>query len=170
MDIIQQLIDFLNQLANNPVSYSIIFYVYCILAAIILPIPVEIGLFMGDSVPFIIKALILGAGKATGSVLVFYIGAKVEGPVRFWSKKFNWFAWMVEKMELVVARLKYVGLYLILSIPLMVDTVPIYLWSIFNKEGKALSVGKFALTNMFAGFTRAIIVYLVFLAFGIQLV
>ena len=170
MDLVQQFIDLLNQLANNPVSYSIIFYVYCILAAIILPIPVEFGLFIGDSVPFIIKALILGAGKATGSVLVFYIGVKVEGPVRFWSKKFNWFAWLVEKMEWLVAKLKYVGLYIILSIPLMVDTVPIYLWSVFNKEGKALSVGKFALTNLLAGFTRAVIVYLVFLALGIQLV
>ena len=170
MDIIQQLIDFLTQLANNPVSYSIIFYVYCVLAAIILPIPVELGLFLGDSVPFLIKALILGAGKATGSVLVFYIGAKVEGPVRFWSKKFNWFAWFVEKMEILVAKLKYVGLYIILSIPLMVDTVPIYLWSIFNKEGKALNIGKFALTNFLAGITRALVVFLVFLAFGVQLV
>jgi hypothetical protein len=170
MDFIQQLIDFLTQLANNPVSYSIIFYIYCILAAIVLPIPVELGLFLGPSVPFILKALILGAGKATGSILVFYIGIKVEGPVRWWSQKFKWVAWLVAKMEILVAKLRYVGLYIILSIPLMVDTIPIYLWSIFNKEGKAMSVGKFALTNLLAGFTRAIIVYAVFLLFGIQLV
>ncbi|MCX6653171.1 MAG: hypothetical protein NT137_07475 [Methanomassiliicoccales archaeon] len=169
MDLISELMNFLTQISANPLEYSIVLYVYSILAAVILPIPVEFGLFLSASVSIIIKALILGAGKATGSILVFYLGVKVEGPVRSWSRRFRWFKWLVDKMEWLVNKLSYVGLYIILSIPLMVDTVPVYLFSIFNKEGKTLQLRYFALANFLAGFTRAMIVFTVFEIMGIKL-
>ncbi len=165
---VEDLLNFLTQVSSNPIEYSIVFFVYCVAAAIILPIPVEFGLFLNGDVSIVIKALILGAGKAVGSILVFYLGIKVEGPIRRWTR-FRWFHWLVDKMEWFVMKTKYVGLYLILSIPLMVDTVPVYIFSIFNKEGKAEKLRWFALANFLAGFTRAIIVYLVFLAAGVKL-
>jgi len=170
MDIIGQLVDFLSQLSSDPVSYTIIFFIYCVLAAIILPFPVEIGLFFAPGVSIIIKALILGAGKATGSVVVFYIGERIESPVRRWSIRWHWFKWLVEKMEWLVAKLRYIGLYLILSIPLMSDSIPLYLFALFNKEGKTLNVRWFAVTNFLAGVTRALIVYTVFDLLGIKLI
>lgn len=169
MDLISELMNFLTQISANPLEYSIVLYVYSILAAIILPIPVEFGLFLSASVSIVIKALILGAGKATGSILVFYLGVKVEGPVHSLSRRFRWFKWLVDKMEWLVNKLSYVGLYIILSIPLMVDTVPVYLFSIFNHEGKSLQLRYFALANFLAGFTRAMIVFAVFEIMGIKL-
>jgi len=167
-DIWQDFIDFLEQFSADPVAYAILFYIYCIAAAIILPIPVEIGLFLSPGTPFFIKALILGAGKATGSVLVFYIGGKVEETVRGW-QRWGWFSWLVDKSEWLVEKAGYVGLYILLSIPLMVDTIPVYLFSVFNREGEVFELKYFALVNFLGGITRAIIVYLVFELFGIHL-
>ena len=168
MGLVEDLLNFLTQVSTNPIEYSIVFFVYCIAAAVILPIPVEFGLFLNDNVSIVIKALILGAGKAVGSILIFYLVIKVEGPIRRW-RRFRWFHWLVCKIEWFVSKTRYVGLYLILSIPLMVDTVPVYVFSIFNAEGKAMRLRWFALANLLAGFTRAIVVFLVFQAIGIKL-
>jgi len=50
-----------------------------------------------------------------------------------------------------------------------VDTVPVYLLSIFNHEGKSLQLRYFALANFLAGFTRAMIVFAIFEIMGIKL-
>jgi hypothetical protein len=169
MDIISQLLAFLESLANDPVSYLVIFYIFCVLAAIILPIPVEFGLFLNPEVNILIKALVLGLGKATGAFLIFYLGIKVEGPIRRWSSRWKWFKGFVDYMEWFVLKTRYIGLYILLSIPLMTDTVPIYLFSIFNKDGKALNPKWFTLTNFLAGVTRAMVVYAVFMFFEVKL-
>ncbi len=169
MDIISQLIAFLESISNDPVAYSVIFYIYCVLAAIILPIPVEFGLFLNPDVSIFIKALILGLGKATGGFLIFYLGIKVEGPIKRWSRKWKWFKNFVDLMERFVCRTRYIGLYILLSIPLMTDTVPIYLFSVFNMDGKALNAKWFALTNFLAGVTRALAVYVIFMFFEVKL-
>ncbi len=169
MDIISQLIAFLESISRDPLAYSLIFYIYCVLAAIILPIPVEFGLFLNPDMSIFIKALILGLGKATGAFLIFYLGIKVEGPIRRWSTRWKWFKKFVDLMDQFVCKTRYVGLYILLSIPLMTDTVPIYLFSIFNKEGKALKPKWFTLTNFLAGVTRALVVYAIFMFFAIKL-
>ena len=71
-------------------------------------------------------------------------------------------------MQRFVAKTRYFGLYLILSIPLMVDTVPIYIFAVFNQKG-VMNLQHFALTNFLAGITRAAIVYWAAYQFGIQL-
>ena len=38
-------ISFLLEIASNPVAYGFVFFLYAVAAAVILPIPVEIGLF-----------------------------------------------------------------------------------------------------------------------------
>lgn len=118
MDIISQLLTFLESLANDPVAYLVIFYIFCILAAIILPIPVEFGLFLNPEVNILIKALVLGLGKATGAFLIFYLGIKVEGPIRRWSRKWEWFGKFVDLMDRFVCKTRYIGLYILLKHPL----------------------------------------------------
>jgi membrane protein YqaA with SNARE-associated domain len=170
MDIIPAFMDFLSSVQHDPVTYSIFLFLYSGLAAIILPIPVEAALFISPDTPFALKAVIMGAGKALGSIAVFYIGFNLEGPVRNLSKKWKFFDLVVRFSEWFVSKLGYVGMYLLLSVPLMADTVILYIFSLFNKEGKELELKKFALVNFLAGITRAAIVYLVMTELGWDIV
>ncbi len=95
---------------------------YAILAAIVLPIPIEIAL--------------------------------IEGSIKKWSARWRVAAWIVAKAEKLVQKTGYAGLYLLLSIPLMSDTIPIYVYSVFNAEGKALERNMFLLANFLAALNR----------------
>lgn len=159
---------FLQQNQADPVVYLLILFFFSVLVAIILPIPIEIGLIWNPSVPFFVKALVLGAGKAVGSLGVFALGLKIEPVVHRWSK-YRTFKWILDKSEAFVAKYGYVALYVILSIPLMTDTIPLYLFSIFNKEGKAMEWKLFGLVNFLGGVTRAAILWVLLTAFGINL-
>jgi membrane protein YqaA with SNARE-associated domain len=164
MDFLQ----FLLQFETDPVLYLLLFFVFAMLVAIILPIPVELGLILNPAVPYWIKAVVLGAGKAVGSIAVFGIGIKLEPKIRSW-ERFKWFKYFMEKMEWFVGKYGYFALYVLLSIPGMTDTVPIYLFSLFNKEGKAMNWKLFALTNFLAGITRATILWVLFTMFNVDL-
>jgi hypothetical protein len=169
VDILSSLIGFLEGLSHNPVEYSIVFFLYAVAATVFLPIPVEVGLFFSPATPDIVKALVLGLGKAVGSVVVFKLGGTVSGPFDRLLNRNRWSMKFMDLMHRFVARTRYVGLYLILSVPLMVDTVPLYLFSLFNEEG-VLKLRYFALTNFLAGITRASIVFALFMIFGIKAV
>ena len=166
--VLSELMDILTGIAGDPFLYSIVFYLYTIAATIILPIPVEAGLFLSPTTPIWMKALVLGLGKATGATVVFMLGGKLESPLDRITYKWGWFRKFVDLMQIFVAKTRYLGLYLILSIPLMVDTVPIYIFAVFNQKG-TMNLRGFALTNLLAGITRAAVVYLVFHFFGIEL-
>lgn len=154
--------------ASDPAVFLVLFFIFAILATIILPIPVELGLLIGmPIVPYPILALVLGAGKGLGSLLIFEIGVKVEPKIRSWSARWKFFARFVKVSEAFVAKYRYYALYVLLSIPLMLDTVPIYLFSLLNKEGQAMDLKWFGLTNFLAGVTRAAISGLLFYMFGI---
>jgi hypothetical protein len=169
MDVIGGLMDFLNQVQGDPYAYSALFLLYAIAATIFLPIPVELMLFLSPATPFFIKALLLGLGKALGSILVFYIGVNVEGPIIRLTQKWSFFRMVVSTCRWITKKLGYFGLYLIMSVPLMVDTVPVYLFSIFKEDGEKHDLRLFVLANLAAGFNRAAIVYFVFLELGIKL-
>jgi hypothetical protein len=160
---------FLEGLSQDPFIYSIVFFIYVIAATVFLPIPVELGLFFSPETPIVAKALILGLGKATGSLLVFALGGKISGwTFRLFSMNRVLRAFM-NGMRWFVTKTRYFGLYLILSTPLMVDTVPLYLFSLFNQKG-LMNIKWFALTNFLAGITRAAIVYAFFYWLGVKLV
>jgi len=53
-----------------------------------------------------------------------------------------------------------------MSIPFMIDTIPLYIFSLLNKEGKLLSLRGFALTNLLAGFTRGTIIGIIIYVLG----
>ncbi|MEM0449073.1 MAG: hypothetical protein QW520_04560 [Methanomassiliicoccales archaeon] len=169
MDIIGILMGFLQSLADNPLEYALVLYLYAIATAVILPVPVEFGLFLAPSLGILTKSFIVAAGKATGCVIVFYLGLKVEKAVYRWSRRFKFFAWFVDLMEKFVAKTWYFGLYILLSIPIMTDTVPIYLFSIFNKNG-VMTPGYFTIVNFLAAINRCMIVIFLAKYFGIYVV
>jgi uncharacterized membrane protein YdjX (TVP38/TMEM64 family) len=157
MGIVQDFTSFLTVVAGDPILYSVLFFFYAVAAAVILPIPIEIGLLLSPNTPWYLLAIILGAGKAVGSVLVFRIGLEIEGPIRRWSKRFKFFGKLIDWCERFVIQYNYYALFVLLCIPFMSDTAVLYVFSITNKEGEALDMKWFALTNFMAGITRATI-------------
>jgi membrane protein YqaA with SNARE-associated domain len=166
--ILQQLMDYLMNNQADPATYLLIFFLFCIAAAIILPIPIEIALIWNPSVFFPIKALVMGLGKATGATAVYFIGARVEIAV-FRFSKWGWFKWLLDKSEAFVKMYGIFAMYLIMSIPGMVDTIPLYLFSIFNKKGTLIRLRDFALANFLAGINRAFLIYAILEVLGVRL-
>jgi membrane protein DedA with SNARE-associated domain len=169
MGIVEDFVSILTGVAGDPILYSVVFFVYAVLAAIILPIPVEFGLILSPHTPWYVLAIVLGAGKAVGSVLVFRIGMEIEGPVRRWSKRVQWFGKFIELCERFVARYGYYALYVLLSIPFMSDTAVLYIFSIVNKDGEAMTLKWFAVVNFLAGVTRAIFLVTLLYIFNVNL-
>jgi hypothetical protein len=166
---IDGLVHFLEVSASDPLTFSVIFLLYTILAAIILPFPVEIGLFFSPETPVLVKVLIMGLGKMIGAIIVYYIGLTVGDSLRMWSSRFRLFNWSVNTCEWLVNKFHYIGLYIILSTPLMTDTIPLYLFSVFNEKG-VFTMKWFALVSFLGGTTRGLIVFAVFSLLGVKLV
>jgi len=166
------LIEILLSAMQNPFLYSIIFFLYVFCAAIFLPIPVEIGLFN----PYIHPALlisILAIAKGCGSLIVFYIGTGIRKKINKWTLKSSSIKHIIRSLEKFVIKYGAVGLYIFMSIPLMIDTIPLYLFSILNSEenGKpTLSKKKFVLISILAGATRGTIVIGIYFILKIKLV
>jgi len=173
--------DFLLNSFQNRGVYLLLVFIYGILVAVILPIPIEIALFLPaaqkDYVFFLLVALDIGAGKGVGAYLIFRLGLRVEDNIRFWiePKPTNvlWvrnvkgiFKRIVEWWTRFIMKTRYVGLFILLSIPLMSDTLPIYLYALFNKEGGLLQSGIFVAVNFFAGVLRSFIVLTLFVFWG----
>jgi len=157
---------------QDPVLYSIIFFIYVILAAIILPIPVEIGLFNPYMNPAVSVA-IMATGKAIGAYIVFFVGFKIHGKMEQLTDRIPFFQKLLDKTESFVRKYGYLGLFIVMSTPLMIDSVSLYLFSILNPQdgGKtALAKKWFVAINFFAGATRAILILVVATLFGVRLI
>jgi len=160
------LIQVLNDAYNTPWLYMLLAFVYAVLVALILPIPIEIALLL----PLIDGrwgyltgiALAIAAGKTVGAWLIFLLGLNLEGSVRKWSDRWRVARWFVAKAEKFVGRTGYTGLYLLLSVPMMSDTIPIYIYSVFNEEGKALERNMFLIANFLAAVNRVAILAMAF--------
>lgn len=162
--------DFLNLLLGayaNPYVFLPLVFLYAIAIAVILPIPIELSLvapILSQDWGYLAGiTLALAAGKTVGAWLIFLFGIKVEDSIRWWSEKWRFAKWFVDKADLFVQKTGYLGLYLLLSIPLMSDTIPIYLYSLFNKEGKSLERNLFLASNFFAAINRVAILAGLFL-------
>ncbi len=162
--------DFINFLLNgyaNPAVFLPLVFLYAILIALILPIPIELSLvapILSQDWGYLAAiALALAAGKTVGAWLIFVLGVRVENTIRWWSEKWKFARWFVDKADVFVQKTGYLGLYFLLSIPLMSDTIPIYLYSLFNKEGKTLERNLFLGANFFAAINRVAILAGLFL-------
>lgn len=167
-----ELISFLLDLMSDPVSYGIVFFIYVVLAAIILPIPVEIGLFNPLFNP-IGLILILGVGKGFGALIVFHIGSGIRKTIKKWSIGTALTKRIISSCERFVKRYGYVGLFIIMSIPLMVDSITLYLFSLLNSQSngqRAMQRRLFVFINIAAGMVRGSIIVGLFYISGIKLV
>jgi membrane protein YqaA with SNARE-associated domain len=167
------LIEILTQSYQDPIIYSLLFFIYTILAAVILPIPVEIGLFNPNVHPLILIS-ILAIGKGVGAGIVFIIGAKIRSLL----KRMNSSSILTKKIlyycEKFVIKYGNIGLFIVMSIPLMIDSVSLYLFSLLNpkeESGKyVLAQRRFIMINIGAGLVRGSIIMIVFWLFQVRLV
>ncbi len=154
-------INFLLAAYANPAIFLPLVFAYAIAIAVILPIPIELSLvkpILDENWGYLVWiSLALAAGKMVGAWLIFVLGVRVETSIRWWSEKWRFAKWFVDKAEVFVQKTGYLGLYFLLSIPLMSDTIPIYLYSLFNKEGKSLERNVFLAANFFAAINRVAI-------------
>ncbi|MFQ6012438.1 MAG: hypothetical protein ACE5LS_02185 [Thermoplasmata archaeon] len=156
---------------SNPMVFLPLLFVYSLLVAIVLPTPVEVALVPLLTQPgfWALAAVTIGGGKAAGSFLVYTIGKRADKVLdkasagRSLGKRFR------NVCVRFVAKTRYVGLFLLLSLPLMSDTVPLYIYSIFNDHGELLSASYFVLTNFLAGVNRALILLIILVALGVNL-
>lgn len=170
---------------GNPFVFFPVLFLYAILIAVILPIPVELILLnpaILDSPAFFLgTALTIGSGKAVGSWLIFFLGVNLEEQIRGWSRRLRLVAAIVRGCEWVVQKTRYVGLFLLLSIPLMSDTAVLYVFALFNPPAKndangrpvharhTLKMVPFVLTNFFGGIARVAMFVFVLRVFGVCL-
>ncbi|MFO7792369.1 MAG: hypothetical protein R6W73_05220 [Candidatus Saliniplasma sp.] len=164
------LIGILLNAGSDPLTYSIIFFVYVVLAAVVLPIPVEIGLFNPYINPILLIS-ILAVGKGVGSFFVFEIGTKARKKMKKISTSNSFINKIVEYSEWFVKKWGYYGLLIILSTPLMIDSISLYLFSLLNpeKKGEGMDMRPFILVNIVGGAIRGIITLAVFYYAGIKL-
>lgn len=166
------MVDWLFTLVQNPMAYLTFVFIFAFLAAVILPIPVELALagyivyltnpgtsFLGLGIfgAFLLISIIMGFGKAMGSWIVFVIGVKVEDLVATYLQ-WKWFNKMMLATHRFCVRFGYLAMYLVMCIPLMTDTVPLYIFSILNKEGDVFELKWFVMSNFWAGIARTLIV------------
>ena len=155
----------------NPFVYFLLVFGLAILIAIILPIPIEIVLLLpldpNLSMPigqrlnlFSVALVAVALGKAVGAWLVFLFGLKVEKSITKWTERSKAFRRFVAALEKFVRRTGTMGLYILLSIPLMSDTAVLYFYALFNEEGKALEQRHFILSNFLAGVNRVALVFI----------
>jgi membrane protein YqaA with SNARE-associated domain len=166
------LAQWLMDLVKDPVAYLTFVFIFATLAAIILPLPVELVLvgfifylvdpgsdFLGLGIAgaFILIAIVMGIGKALGSWVVFVIGVKAEKLINKYMS-WGWFQRLLRRVERFCVRYGYFAMFLVMCIPLMTDTVPLYIFSILNKDGEVFDRNWFVLTNFWAGISRTLVV------------
>ncbi len=139
------------------IGYLIALFFYSIGAAVALPIPVELFLFFYAGIDPIVKAVVLGLGKAVGAIIVFFVGAKVNPWIERWMGRHSLAAKLLKLMERFVRRTGWIGLGILLAIPFMSDTAVNYFYSLLNEEGHAITRWHFVAANLIGGIVRALI-------------
>lgn len=154
----------------DPVVYSFGFFFYVVLSHTVIPTPLEVGLVinMGGPPPMWIRTLIVGAGMMVGASLVFLFGTRLEDRLDDLGRRHRYLGTLLNVLQGFVARTRYLGLFLIMSIPGMIDTVPLYLFALFNRRN-VMKFRFFALTIFFAGIVRATLFYIILLLFGVAI-
>src|SRR2546430_16597588 len=86
---------------NTPWIYMLLAFGYAILAAIVLPIPIEIALIKplsDQNFGFLLgTGLAIAAGKTLGAWRIFILGLNIEGSIKKWSARWRVAAWVVAK-------------------------------------------------------------------------
>ncbi len=83
--------------------------------------------------------------------------------------RWGWLRWLAEKSEKFTRKYGVIAMYTIMSIPGMIDTVPLYVFSIINKDRTLIPLRDFVLANFLAGINRAFIIFALLEILGISL-
>ena len=142
---------------TGDIGYIVALFLYSIAAAVALPIPVELFLFLPTGVDPIVRAVVLGLGKAVGAILVFFVGVRVNPWIERWMGRHSLAARILKLMERFVRRTGWIGLTILLAIPFMSDTAVNYFYSLLNEEGHAITRWHFVAANLIGGIVRALI-------------
>ena len=149
---------------TNPLIYFLIVFGFSIAVAIILPIPIKVALVFaltaGSLALFTAALVAVALGKAVGAWLVFLLGLKVEGAMHRWAQRSKVFERILKALERFVRVTGVLGLFVLLSVPFMSDTAVLYLYALFNEEGKALDRRQFIASNFLAGISRVALFFL----------
>lgn len=152
---------------DDPPIYFFLTFLFGLAVALILPVPLELALLpplLGHRWGYLPGiALATAAGKTVGSWIVFLLGIDMEYRIRAWSRRLPLADWLVRKTDTLIRRTGCVGLYAILSVPLMIYKIPLYLYALFNEGGKALEQRMFVVSNFLAAINRVAIFALLFL-------
>ena len=152
------------QFLTNRIVYFLIVFAFSIAVAIVLPIPIEVALVFAltaGSIALFTAALVAVAlGKAVGAWLVFLLGLKVEGAMHKWAQRSRIFERILKALERFVRVTGVLGLFVLLSVPFMSDTAVLYLYALFNEEGKALDRRQFIVSNFLAGISRVALFFI----------
>lgn len=156
---------------QDPIVFLPLLFVYSILVAVVLPTPVEVALLplLAEPALYGLAALTVGAGKAAGSGVVFLLGIHADKVIEKASSRHRLTQRFTELCLRFVERTRYMGLFLLLMLPFMSDTVPVYVYSLFNHDGAVLSARYFVFTNFLAGVNRALLILIVLVALGVNL-
>jgi hypothetical protein len=83
--------------------------------------------------------------------------------------RWGWLRWLTDRSERFTRRYGIIAMYVIMSIPGMLDTIPLYIFSIINKEQTLMRLRDFVLANLLAGVNRAFLIYALLNLLGIRL-
>ncbi len=157
---------------RDPFVFLPLLFVYSILVAVVLPTPVEVALLplLAEPALYGMAALTVGAGKAAGSGFVFLLGLHADKAIEKVSAQHHLTRRFTDLCLRFVAKTRYIGLFLLLMLPFMSDTVPVYVYSLFNHDGAVLSARYFVFTNFLAGVNRALIILIALVALGVTLI
>lgn len=153
-----------------------------ILATIVLPIPVELGL-LNPYLPAWWLLLVLAGARGVAAWLVFPFANWIGGQLDRWASRSARAAGVLRWVQERVGRHGYWALLAILSIPFMVDTAAIYTFTLLNPRRRGLPpassqpaeevlaphrlrLGRFTAVNVLAGFIRGFLFLTIPFAFG----
>jgi hypothetical protein len=135
--------------SSNPFLFGSFFFLYVILNTMALPFPVELGLFN----PYIHPGILIGIlalGRGVGALIIFELGGFIRTKASTWTLNVYRLRNIIQSIERFIQRYGYYALFLLMSIPLMLDSVVLYMFSLLNTRDKT----KAALTRRwFIGIT-----------------
>lgn len=149
--------------SSNPLLFGVFFFLYVVLNTLALPFPVELGLFNPAFHPlFLISILALGRG--VGAFFIFEIGGLIRKKTSTWAVEAFQVRKIITSLEGFIQRYGYYALFLLMSIPFMLDSVVLYLFSLLNRRRDtqvALSRRWFIIITITASILRGTIILLI---------
>lgn len=149
--------------SSDPLLFGVFFFLYVLLNTLALPLPVEAGLFNPAFHPLFLIG-ILALGRGVGAFFIFEIGGFIRNKTSSWAVEALHIRKLITFLEGFIQRYGYYALFVLMSIPLMLDSVVLYLFSLLNKRKDskvALSRRWFIIITLAASILRGTIILLI---------